>query len=67
MALTNLVTFLGLSEGPDHWAGIILRTAGRKCVKDIIRVVSEKGYDIAVESELLAERYFELMGEACRN
>jgi glycosyltransferase involved in cell wall biosynthesis len=67
MALTNLVTFLGLSESPALWAETILKTAGRKYTGDILRVVSEKGYDIVMESRLLEKRYFDLMEKACKN
>jgi glycosyltransferase involved in cell wall biosynthesis len=67
MALTNLVTFLGLSESPVHWAETILKNSGRKYTGDIIRTVSEKGYDIVMESKLLEKRYFKLMEKAHKN
>jgi glycosyltransferase involved in cell wall biosynthesis len=67
MALTSLVTFLGLSENPMIWADIILKNNGRKCIGDIIRIISEKGYDITMESRLMEKRYIELMGKAHKN
>jgi glycosyltransferase involved in cell wall biosynthesis len=65
--LTDLVTFLSLSESPVFWADIILKTSGRKYTGDIIGIVSGKGYDITLESKLLEARYFQLMGKSCKN
>jgi glycosyltransferase involved in cell wall biosynthesis len=67
MAITDSVAFLGLSENPSLWADMILKNSGRKYKEDIIRIVSEKGYDISVESKLLESRYFRLMGKSCKS
>lgn len=65
--ITDQVQFLSLDESPKYWAKRILEHIGGYERPDCSKHISEMGYDVRGNSQLLEELYLELYCRSCGN
>lgn len=60
--ISDLIQWCDLSDGPQKWATVILlNMANRRSKrKNMSRIITEAGYNIAVESKKLEQKYIDL-------
>jgi glycosyltransferase involved in cell wall biosynthesis len=62
MQVTDLVTWLDLSDGSDKWADEVIRILSQENGrKDMSNIITDAGYNILVESKKLEQKYIELV------